>query len=169
MIKREPPARIDDIAAKFRRVELGPLRGRLAGASLIASEHCLVEILGDLFEQQRFYLDGIGEAEAACIDAGSRPEFVRAHADYNEQKYLYLADNAKFSPVGRYFQQLYERLSDLEEQQERAQRPVTVVHARRLSALIVQQLDTMCTTAQYRNHRLAQCINRWLPGQECAA
>ncbi|MFZ6774549.1 hypothetical protein ACO0LB_17740 [Undibacterium sp. SXout7W] len=164
-MKREPKVTIEELTPKFMHVDLTPLNGRLSGQSLIAFEHCLIEILGELFDQHRIYLSVITELATECIDAESRSNFVRSHSEYNHRKGDYLADNANFSLAGRYFYRLNERLCDLEDKLHSEGKPNTIGPARQLVAIILRQMQTMFNAASFQNYRLNQCFDSWMATQ----
>lgn len=156
-MKREPLPQIEALVKYLPHVEnLGRLKSRLAGKGLIELEHCLVEILGELLRLEISHNEILADLLSEAMDETNTSLFMKAYNAYNGQRGDYARDYAIFSPMGRYFQALEFRLCELEDKQSAAARPVTLVHARQLAAIIVVQLRRMYNQAQRKSERLEQ-------------
>ena len=161
-MKREPAPTLEQVAEIIRHVDLSKLSNRLAGKPLIEFEHCLIEVLGALMDDQRLHLDVVSRLAQDCIDTSSRSEFLSAYSDYSNEKSMHFQKHANFSPVGRYFYKLLDRLNDMEEKQIHNNKTVTVSHARSLAAIIVRQLEIMTSASEYRNEKLEKMWDHWV-------
>lgn len=158
-MKRDPIPTIEQLSQELpRRIDLSPLGNRLAGKSLVGFEHCLIEVLGELFETQKEFASAISElAQDAKEQHSDRSAFMRAYNLHERERGNYAAKYANFSVIGKFFNALLARLCDLEDKQDRSgSKPVTVGHARQLAAIICTQLERMFAQGQRRNTQLDQ-------------
>lgn len=161
-MKREPLPSIDQVSEVIRGVDLTRLPNRLAGKQLLELEHCLIEVLGALSESHSSFKAVVLDLAEACLDARDESGFLTAYNDYQREKSAWSANYVNFSPVGRYFQALLDKLNSAEEKQDEAGKPVTVSHARILTVLIVRQLTTMAASGQYRNDKVEKLWEHWI-------
>ncbi|MBN9424732.1 MAG: hypothetical protein BGO63_10475 [Candidatus Accumulibacter sp. 66-26] len=160
-MKREPPPTLEQLAEVVRHVDLDRLKNRLIGKQLLELEHCLVEVLGQLtddFRATRECTDDIARYAMEATDGGN---FLSAYNDYMRERGSLAKNYANFSPTGRYFQSLLDRLNNVEDKQARENKPVTVTHARMLAALIVRQLAIMTNYSLGRNEKLDKLWEHW--------
>lgn len=158
-MKREPLPTVEQLADEIRHVDLSRLKNRLAGKSLVDFEHCLIEILGELFERQRGFSEAMAELAQNTREETKVLAFMHAYNVHEHERGEFLRRFANFSPIGRYFGALLNRLSDLEDKQHDSGKPVTVSHARQLVAIINTQLERMTNQANRRNEKLDQQWN----------
>ena len=161
-MKREPLPSIEQVAEIIRGVDLTSLSNRLAGKQLLAMEHCLIEVLGALSESHASFKAIVLDLAEGCAEAQDEGSFLTAYNDYQREKSSWSAKYVNYSPVGRYFQALLDKLNGAEEKQDLAGKPVTVSHARILAVLIVRQLATMSASGQYRNDRIEKLWEHWI-------
>lgn len=161
-MKRELLPTIEQVAEVVRRVDLAPLKNRLVGKQLLGLEHCLIEVLGSLVERHSLAMACAGDTARYAMEARDRDAFLDAYNEYQRERGAGATDYANFSPTGRYFQALLDRLNDAEDKQIRQDRPSTVGHARMLAALIVRQLETMTAYYLGRNEKLDKLWDHWM-------
>lgn len=161
-MKREAAPTIEQVAEVIRHVDLTRLNNRLVGKSLLDFEHCLIEVLGVLADGHRLHLDVVSRLAKDCIETTTKSEFLSAYSEYTNEKGTHMRKHANFSPVGRYFYRLLERLNDLEEKQMDGKRTITVTHARMLAAIIVGQLELMTRDSQYQNSKIDKLWEHWI-------
>ena len=161
-MKREPLPTIEQISAVIRSVDLTSLTNKLAGKQLLEMEHCRIEVLGALSENHACFKAVVSDMAEACTEARDEKGFLTAYNEYQREKSAWSANYVNYSPVGRYFQALLDKLNGAEEKQDQAGRPVTVSHARILAVLIVRQLATMAASGQNRNERIEKLWDHWI-------
>lgn len=161
-MKREPPPTLEQVAAVIRHIDLTRLNNRLVGKQLLELEHCLIEVLGKLTEDFRLSRECAGDIARTVMEASDRGGFLSAYNDYQRERGSSASSYANFSPTGRYFQALLDRLNDVEDKQDRDGKPVTVTHARMLAALIVHQLASMTAYHLGRNEKLDKLWDHWM-------
>lgn len=150
-----------ELADRFPRLDLSPLDNRLAGKPLIELEHCMIEVLGTLYDDQQGFLANVRDLAADCVSAKERAEFMHAYADYTKARADWQKINIGFSPPAVYFRVLRDRLFNLREKQEERSGASTVSHAQQLAAIITNQLEIMAQSAVRANPRVEQCFNHW--------
>lgn len=168
-MKREPRITLADIANDIRRVDLTPLEGKLVGKQIIALEHCLIEVLGSLVDDYRLWRSCIDDAYQCAAEASDRNTFMSAYNDYLRDRGSQARKVANFSPLGRYFQALFSRLQQREEDQITNGKSVTVGHARMLAALVLRQLETMACFYLGRNEKLDRLWDAWMAPNKVGA
>lgn len=161
-MKREPRVTLAEIACDIRHVDLTPLEGKLIGKQIVALEHCLIEVLGSLSEDFRLSRSCIADAYQFAAEATDRTTFMSAYNDYLRERGSQARKVANFSPLGRYFQTLFVRLQQREEEQIGNGKTVTVDHARLLAGLVLRQLETMAFFYLGRSEKLDKLWDAWM-------
>lgn len=161
-MKREPAPTLEQLSEVIRHVDLARLKNRLVGKQLLELEHCLIEVLGKLSEDFRLSRECAADIARDAMEANDRASFHSAYNDYQRERGNSASSYANFSPTGRYFQALLDRLSDVEDKQVRENKPTTVAHARMLTVLIVRQLANMTAYHLGRNEKLDKLWDYWI-------
>lgn len=161
-MKREPIPTLEQVAEVVRRVDLSRLNNRLVGKALVEFEHCLVEVLGALIEGQKIFRAVRSDIAQDAYEASTGKAFMDAYIQYKKEGGAWMEMHANFSPTGRYFQMLLDRLNDKEDKQAHAGKAVTVAHARMLAAMIVRELESMYGSGQQQNEKLEGLWRHWV-------
>lgn len=161
-MKREPVPTLEQVAEIVRHIDLSRLTNRLVGKPLIELEHCLIEVLGNLCESYQRSRKYGAEIMDAAMSANNPEDFFSAYRDYQRERSSQGALYANFSPTGRYFQMLLDKLLAHEDKQIDGDKAVTVSHARILAVLVVRQLEVMTSYYLGSNEKLYKQWEYWM-------
>ncbi len=154
---------LDDVSSVIHGVNLSPLNNRLVGKSLIEFEHCLIELLGTLMAERGAIDELVEEIAQNCYESKTFKGFMDAYHRHERARGDFLAKFASYSPIGRYFRSLQDRLIETEHRQIRDDKAnAEVEHARILAAMIVRFMELMTDHGMKRNLNLDCYYRDWM-------
>lgn len=166
-MKSELKPTLEDVSSVIRRVDLSPLKNRLVGKSLIEFEHCLIEVLGALMEERIAIDEVLGGLAQDCYESTTFNCFMDAYHRHERERGDWVAKFSSYSPAGRYFRSLLDRLIETEDRQIRAGKDnAPVEHARMLAAMIVRYMVSMADHGMKRSSKLDGYYHDWMSRYE---
>jgi predicted DNA-binding ribbon-helix-helix protein len=166
---RQTKPKVEDVAKVIKNVDLSVLKSnRFTGNSITKIEHCLIEVLAEITQEQQYFKNHISELVEDCLNTNNLTSFLRSFSAMTRVQVDHRRKFSNFSVIGIFFDALMEKLISVEEKQAEIGKSNSVKHARLVAELINKQLKTCDVDAQHQNEKVDVLWNHYFSKEQQA-